>query len=132
MAVQDWSRSAEVCSNSAEPAAASAAAPSAAAREAAPSSAATRVRRSERASETGREIADRKAGRTGAEVAVGRDPVDRARLVQRLGHVQLSALEYPLGDPERDAVHEVALPERQRGGRCLLESREVREVAAER
>ena len=56
----------------------------------------------------------------GAEVAARRDPVDRARLVQRLGHVDLRALEDAVGDPEGDPVHEEALPEGERRGRRLL------------
>ncbi len=52
--------------------------------------------------------------------------------MQRLGHVELRALEDALGDPERDAVDEVALPELERRRRCLLQSWEVGEVAAER
>ena len=67
-----------------------------------------------------------------AEVAVGADPVDRARLRELLRHVQLRALEHALGDPERDPVDEVALPELERRGRRLVEAREVGQVAAER
>ena len=49
-----------------------------------------------------------------------------------LGHVELRALEDALGDPERDPVDEVPLPQLERRGRGLLQPREVREVAAER
>ena len=62
----------------------------------------------------------------------GRDPVDRARVVQLLRHVQLRALEDALGDPERDAVDEEALPELEGRGRRLLQAGEVGQVAAER
>ena len=46
--------------------------------------------------------------------------------------MQVRALQDALRDPEGDAVDEVALPELERGGRRLLEAREVRQVAAER
>ena len=62
----------------------------------------------------------------------GPDPVERARLRERLGHVQLRALQHALGDPERDPVDEVALPELERRGRRHVEAREVGQVAAER
>ena len=52
--------------------------------------------------------------------------------MQCLGHVELRALEHALGDPERDPVDEVALPQFERRGRRLLQTREVGEVAAER
>ena len=66
-----------------------------------------------------------------AEVAVRSDPVERARLRQRFGHVQLRALQHPLGEPERDPVDEEALPELERRGRRDVEAREVGQVAAE-
>ena len=52
--------------------------------------------------------------------------------MERLRHVQLRALQHALGDSERDAVDEVALPERERRGRRFLQAREVGEVAPER
>src|SRR5262245_38390400 len=108
MALWDLSRSAEtvstiavpsasrtpICgSDSADPAAASTAAATSTARESATAAAGSRVRRSESTPEPRCEVADRQARRTRAEIAVGGDPVDRARLVERLGHVQLRALE---------------------------------------
>ena len=52
--------------------------------------------------------------------------------VQRLGHVQLRALEHALRDPEGDPVDEVPLPQLERRRRRLVEAREVGQVAAER
>ncbi len=52
--------------------------------------------------------------------------------MERLRHVQLRPLQHALGDPECDAVDEVALPERERRGRRFLQAREVGEVAPER
>ena len=52
--------------------------------------------------------------------------------MERLRHVQLRSLQHALGDSERDAVDEVALPERERRGRRFLQAREVGEVAPER
>ena len=43
----------------------------------------------------------------------------------------MRGLEDPFGDPERDAIDEQPLPQRERRGRRLLEAREVLEVAAE-
>ena len=52
--------------------------------------------------------------------------------MQLLRHVEVRALEHPLGDPEGDPVHEVALPELERDRRRLREAREVGQVPAER
>ena len=52
--------------------------------------------------------------------------------MEGLRHVQLRPLQHALGDSERDAVDEVALPERERRGRRFLQAREVGEVAPER
>ena len=60
------------------------------------------------------------------------DPVERACRGERLGHVQLRALEDALRDPEGDAVDEVALPELERRRRRDVEAGEVGQVAAER
>src|SRR5262245_6069443 len=89
------------------------------------------VGRCQSAPESRREVADREARRTRPEVAPGRDPVDRARLVEGFGHVQLCALENTLRDPEGDPVDEVALPQLERRRRCFLQAREVGEVATE-
>src|SRR6188508_2259788 len=108
-------------------ASAASAAASAAAREAA-----ARARGSERRAEAGRQVRDPERAGTGAQIPGRADPVDRALVVQRLGHQEMGALEHALGDPERDPVDEVALPELERRGRRLLQAGEVREVAAER
>src|SRR5438034_3892523 len=72
-------------------AAASASAP---AGEAAASSA--RARRCKRRAESRRQVSDRQRARAGAEVARWADPVDRALVVQLLGHVQVRPLEHAL------------------------------------
>ena len=46
--------------------------------------------------------------------------------MERLGHVQVRALQDAFGDSERDAVDEVALPELERGRGRVLEARESR------
>src|SRR5688500_5069146 len=88
------------CFGLAEPASAASATASATARAAATATARPRARRREGVSEPRGEVADRKRARTRAEVAARRDPVDRARLVQLLGHVDVCALEHALRDPE--------------------------------
>src|SRR4051812_30222916 len=100
--------------------------------EAATAAARAAAGRGERLAEAGAEVGDPERGRPAAEVARGADPIDRARVVQLLGHVQLGVLEHALRDPERDAIHEVSLPELERRGRRVLETGEVLEVAAER
>ena len=90
-----------------------------------------RVRRRQGIAEAGREVTNREARRSRPEVGRRRDPVDRARVVDRFWHVDVCGLEHPLGDPERDPVHEIALPQLERGRRRLLETREVREVPPE-
>jgi hypothetical protein len=60
------------------------------------------------------------------------DPVERARLRQRLRHVQLRSLEHALRDPERNPVDEEPLPQLERRGGRDVEAGEVGEVAAER
>jgi hypothetical protein len=45
--------------------------------------------------------------------------------------VEVGALEDALGDPERDPVDEITLPQLQRGRRGFGETREVGEVAPE-
>jgi hypothetical protein len=52
--------------------------------------------------------------------------------VKLLRHRELRLLEHPLRDAEGDRVHEVALPELERGWRRVGEAREVREIAPER
>src|SRR5919109_4193952 len=49
--------------------------------------------RRERLSEPGREISDRERGGARPEVSVRADPVDGARVVDLLGHVELGALQ---------------------------------------
>ena len=52
--------------------------------------------------------------------------------MELLRHVKVRSLEHLSRNAERDAVHEVTLPELQRGRRSFLEPGEVGEVAAER
>ena len=59
------------------------------------------------------------------------DPVDGALLLQLGRHVQVRAFEHLLGDPERDPVDEVALPEADRRRGRVLQPWEVPEVATE-
>src|SRR3990172_9367069 len=115
----------------AEPTATSTTATSTTAGEPAATTTRARVRRRERRAEARREVSDGEAGRPRAEVATGGDPVDRTRLVERLWHVELRALENALGDAECDPIDEVPLPQLERRRRRFVEAREVREVAAE-
>src|SRR6266540_3013410 len=93
---------------------------------------AARARWGEGGPEACGEVTDREGARSRAEIAVGCDPVDVALVVKLLGHVQLCALQHALGDAERDAVDEEPLPQLECRGRCLLQAREVREIAPER
>ena len=113
-------------------AASTAAAATAAAREAAAGRAGAGRGRSERRAEARREVADAERARPGAEVAVRADPVDASSPRAAPRACGAAPLEHALGDPERDPVDEVALPELERGRRRVAEPREVGEVAAER